>query len=167
MINEAKVESAVRNIIEPVLDDMSKELVFIEYLREHGRWILRLYVDRKGSSGITVDELAEVSREVGTILDVEDVITGSYNLEVSSPGLDRPLGRIEDCARFAGKMAFVTTREPLEGRRKFKGVLTAIEGGSVLIDVEGYKMCKIPWVTVKRAHLVAEYKFGEKKNAES
>ena len=162
MINEAKVESAVRNIVEPVLEDMEKELVHLEYLREQSGWVLRLYVDRKGSSGITVDELAEVSREVGTILDVEDVISGSYNLEVSSPGLDRPLGKIEDCTRFAGNAAIVITREPIEGRRRFKGVLRGFDGGSILIEVEGEKTCKVPWVMVKKAHLISEYNIGEK-----
>ena len=147
---------AVRRIVEPMLDHMGRELVHVEFLHEHGGRVLRLYVDKKGPDRINVDELAEVSRDVGTTLDVEDVIAGAYRLEVSSPGLDRPLGKIEDCERFAGKNALVIARAPIDGRKRFKGILRGREGQAVVIEVEDQTTRKIPWTMVKKANLKDE-----------
>ncbi len=162
MIEVQKVLNAVRTLVEPVLEDMDKELVHVEYLREQGGWVLRLYVDKMGSMGITLDELARVNREVGVLLDVEDIISGSYRLEVSSPGLDRPLGKIEDCDRFAGKSAFVVTREFVDGKRRFRGILQGAVDGSLVVEEKDGSIHKIPWGVVKKANLQGELIGGEK-----
>jgi len=161
---EDKLLAKLRESIQPVLDHMGRELVHIEFTGGHGGRILRLYVENREGAGINVDELSEVSRDVGAMLDVEDIIPGSYRLEVSSPGLDRPLGKIEDCSRFAGETASIQTRQPLDGRRRFKGVLKGAEGGNVLVELDGNTV-KIPWDTVKKANLIGQLKGGEKKNA--
>ena len=158
---EEKLLAKLRELIEPVLDHMGRELVHMEFSGERGGRALRLYVENRGGAGINVDELSEVSRDVGAMLDVEDVIPGSYRLEVSSPGLDRPLGKLEDCSRFAGEKASIQTREPLEGRRRFKGTLKGCEGNSVVIEVDGNTL-KIPWDTVKKANLIGQLRGGEK-----
>jgi len=109
-----------------------------------------------------LDELAEVSRELGVLLEVEDIVAGSYRLEVSSPGLDRPLGKIDDCERFAGKKTVVVTRKPFEGKRRFKGVLQGAEGGSLVVEEEDGSVRKIPWGMIKKANLLIELTSGEK-----
>lgn len=149
--------------MEPHLGEIGKELVLVEYRREQGGWILRLYVDNLGESGILLDELAEISRMIGPILDVEEVIAGPYRLEVSSPGLDRPLGKIEDCERFAGRRAVVTTEEKLNGRRKFSGTIEGREG-DVLLLKENNAVYRIPWNMVRKARL--NYKMGAEQDGE-
>ncbi len=158
---EEKLLERLRQLIEPVLDGMGRELVHIEFSGGSGGRTLRLYVENREGAGINVDELSEVSRDVGAMLDVEDVIPGSYQLEVSSPGLDRPLGKIEDYERFAGRKANIQTREPLDGRKRFKGILRGNEDNSVVIEIDGNTV-KIPWDTVKKANLIGELRGGEK-----
>jgi len=159
---KSDVISAVRRSVEPVLESMDKELVHVQFVQEYSRWILRLYIERKNSIGINVDELAEASRDISAVLDVEDVVPGSYSLEVSSPGLNRPLGKVEDCDRFSGRNAKVVTKNLIDGRRKFKGVLKGSEGQSVVIEVENNIACKIPWELVKKANLEGGPVSGEK-----
>ena len=139
-------------LLEPALRDMGKELVMVEYRREQAGWVLRLYADRLGEAGITVDELIEISKTAGPMLDVEDIIRIPYRLEVSSPGLDRPLARPEDYERFAGRAAVITTIENLDGRRNFRGILKGREGEVVLLE-EGDVVHRIPLSLVKRANL--------------
>lgn len=160
-----KILSAIREIIEPALSSMDKELAHLEFIQESGRWILRLYVDRLNASGITVDELSEISRDISALLDVNDAVPGKYYLEVSSPGLDRPLGKIEDCVRFAGKAARISTRELVEGQRNFKGILRGAEGTFVLLEDETNKICKIPWGVIRKANLLGELKLGQGQGA--
>jgi len=142
----------VAELLEPALRDMGKELVMVEYRREQAGWVLRLYADRLGEAGITVDELIEISKTAGPMLDVEDIIRIPYRLEVSSPGLDRPLARPEDYERFAGRAAVITTIENLDGRRNFRGILKGREGEVVLLE-EGDVVHRIPLSLVKRANL--------------
>lgn len=142
-------------LLEPALREMGKELVMVEYRREHAGWILRLFVDRLGEAGISVDELITVSRMMGPMLDAEDIIRIPYRLELSSPGLDRPLPRLEDCERFAGKTALITTHEGINGRKNFRGILKGREGDVVLL-AEGGIVHRIPWVMVKKANLKEE-----------
>lgn len=151
----------VEEVVTPCLEEMGKELVFVEYVREQGGWTLRLYADNKGGEGITVDELAEISRMISPMLDVEDLFQNSYRLEVSSPGLDRPLGKLSDFERFKGKWAVINTVRAIDGRKNFKGLLVGTEGEDVLLDVEG-KIYRILFGDIKKAKL--DYWMGAEKD---
>ena len=117
------------------VEPMGYELVGVEYFsRGRAGRLLRVYIDREG--GITVDDCATVSRQLSAMLDVEDPIAENYELEVSSPGLDRPLFRREDFVRFAGERVRIRLSRPLEGRRNFEGILKGMTDGSVELAVE-------------------------------
>jgi ribosome maturation factor RimP len=115
--------------------DMGLELVDVQYRREGHGWVLRLYIDSE--QGITIDDCAAVSREISAWLDVEDLIDQAYHLEVSSPGLDRPLTRMEHFARFTGQKARIKLKEPREGRRVYTGIIQQAEGDRVVLMVDG------------------------------
>ena len=141
----------VKELAEPVLAQKGMELIDVEYKMEYGRWILRLFIDK--SEGITVDDCGDVSRELGTILDVKNIITHAYNLEVSSPGLDRVLTREYDFLKYKGKKVKIKTKQPISGRRNFSAVLDDFKEGMVLlIDSEGKKW-EIPFNDIKKAKL--------------
>ena len=124
-------------LVSPVLHDMSFELVDLEFKREGKNWLLRLFIDKPG--GITLDDCVDVSREVGALLEVEDVIESSYRLEVSSPGLDRPLKKAQDYERFCGELVKIKTHEKVDPdsrgyeRKTFVGKLLGYEDGRVRI----------------------------------
>lgn len=141
----------VRKLVEPILSEFGIELVEMRFITEQGQPTLRILIDREG--GVTVGDCERVSREIETLLQVEEAVPSSYNLEVSSPGLERPLVKEEDFARFAGKTAAVKTSEPIEGRRNYKGLLQGVEAGEILMLIDG-KGYRIPLGLVERAHLV-------------
>jgi len=138
-------------LAEPVCGYEGIDLLHIEYQRESRGRILRLYVDR--SQGVTLDDCAQVSRQVGDLLDVELENIGPYNLEVSSPGPDRPLSREPDFVRFEGRAATVKTSRPISGRKTFKGVLSGAGEGMVRIRVEG-EVLAIPLPDIRSARLI-------------
>jgi ribosome maturation factor RimP len=146
----------VSALIEPILDEMQIELVDVEYLSEGGRWILRIYVDRHG--GITLDDCARVSREIGDLIDVKDFFRQPYVLEVSSPGLNRRLKKETDFVRVVGKTIKIRMREPREGRRNFKGTLQSFQDGVLCVNVKD-KLFRLPYGGVEKANLV--YDFGD------
>ncbi len=142
-------------IVEPVITGAAYELVDLEWKHEAGRWILRLFID--GPGGVGLDDCARVSRDVSPVLDVADAIPVAYDLEVSSPGLNRPLKKEADFRRFVGQKAKIRTRVPVgEARRNFNGRLVAVEAGKVQIDV-GDQVCEVPIADVEKAHLVYEF----------
>jgi len=156
----ADVVSQIENIVTPVLASMGLELVEVEYKREGKAMILRLFIDREG--GITLDDCADVSREVSEILDVEDVIPGKYSLEVSSPGLDRPLKRASDYERFRGRLVKIRTCELLaddDGNRRktFLGELLGLEGGVVRLHLKEGQTAGIPLEKIAKANLEFEF----------
>ena len=126
------------------------ELVDLEYQREAQGWVLRFYIDREG--GVTVEDCAEVSGELGAILDVRDLIANAYVLEVSSPGLTRPLKKPEDFNKYRNRLVKVKTFEPIEGRRNFKGVLLGLENERVRLEMEG-RPYEIPFRSIAKASL--------------
>ncbi len=132
---------------------MDYEVVAVEWASTPGGRILKVIIDRTG--GITVGNCAQVSREVGAVLDAEDWGVENYRLEVSSPGLNRPLNRLQDFERFAGQKAKITTKEPIAGRRHYKGFLKGIEGDQISIDVVGTEYT-VPFEMVQKAQLVFE-----------
>ena len=114
-----------------------------------------MYIDSE--SGVTVDDCARVSYQVSGVLDVEDPIPGNYQLEISSPGLDRPLFRARDYERFAGQLVFVRLRQPLNGRRRFKGRLEGLHDQDVVLELEDGAHVQLPLVAIEQAHLVPEF----------
>lgn len=141
----------VKELAEPVIAQQGMELIDVEYKMEHGRWVLRLFIDK--SEGITVDDCGDVSGELGTILDVKNIITHAYSLEVSSPGLDRALTRENDFLKYKGKKVKIKTKQPISGRRNFSAVLDDFKEGLVLlVDSEGKKW-EIPFNDIKKARL--------------
>jgi ribosome maturation factor RimP len=145
----------VTQLIEPVLEEMDVELVDIEYLSEHGRWVLRIYADQEG--GITLDVCARVSREIGDLIDVKDILQHEYVLEVSSPGLNRPLKKEKDFLRSIGNKIKIKMVEPVRGRRNFTGYLRDYKEGMLYIDVKN-DLVPLPWAEVEKANLVYEFK---------
>jgi ribosome maturation factor RimP len=145
-------------LVDPVVGGQGYELVDLEWKNESG-WVLRVFIDRQG--GVSLDDCAKVSHQLSAVLDVADAIGPAYSLEVSSPGLDRPLKKEADFARFVGKNAKIRTREPIAdgaaGRRNFAGKLLEVHDGVVRIDV-GDRAFDVPVAAVEKAHLVYDFK---------
>lgn len=143
----------VERIIAPTLDDMGYEVVRVQLSggRQHAR--LQVMAERADQQGMTVDDCAEISRAVSALLDVEDPIAGSYDLEVSSPGIDRPLTKAKDYERFLGHEAKVETNAPVEGRKRFKGAIKSVDAKAVELTVEGADI-RIPFADIHKAKLV-------------
>lgn len=151
----AGIEEKIRALAEPLLAGMGMELVDLVFVTEHGRHVLRVFIDKPG--GVTVDDCGDFSREFSTILDVEDPIPQRYMLEVSSPGLDRPLVKEADFKRFAGKKAKIKAKEAIEGRRNFKAVIDDVAEGKVFVtDFDGKKF-EIALSNIERARLEIEF----------
>ena len=144
----------VESILEPLLDAEGLSLVDVEYQREQGGWVLRVFIDKEGS--VTLDDCARVSREFGQLLDVEDIIPTTYHLEVSSPGLDRPLKKEEDFEKYSGRRVRIKTKEQVSGRRNFKGALLGCTDGQVKVKVEGSEVFTIPFSAILKANLEIE-----------
>ncbi len=130
-----RIISTVQEFAEPVLAEHGLELVEIQFRPEAHGWVLRLFIDREG--GVTIDDCADVSREISAWLEVEDLIEHSYHLEVSSPGLERPLRRRQDFERFSGRKARIKLKEPVGEQRVFVGTLAGLEGETVVLLVDG------------------------------
>jgi ribosome maturation factor RimP len=148
----------LQELCEPVVTGQGYELVDLEFRNEPGSgWVLRVFIDKHQEGGVSLDDCASVSRELSAVLDVADAIGPAYSLEVSSPGLNRPLKKEADFARFIGKKAKIRTRHPVgESRRNFSGTLVAVAGGKVKIDV-GDQVCEVPVEDVEKANLVYEF----------
>ncbi len=150
-MSEERVVAEVEAFVQPVVQEMSLELVEVQFRRESGGWVLRLFIDREG--GVTVDDCAALSRQVSAYLEVEDIIEHAYTLEVSSPGVERPLKRPEDYVRFSGRKARIKLRDRLDGQRVFIGILGGLIENMVLLDVDGKQM-EIDLGAVARARLI-------------
>jgi ribosome maturation factor RimP len=149
--NRAEILAGIKNIVEQICEYEGMELVRVEYQREmHGR-ILRLYIDRPG--GVKLDDCAHISRQVGDLLDMELNDLGPYNLEVSSPGFNRPLAKKIDFERFKGNEVKVKTNRSIDGQKNFKGVLSGISEGTVELMIDK-KTIAIPFEEIARARLI-------------
>lgn len=144
----------VCQVVDPILQSQGMELVDLEYQRESPGWVLRIYIDREG--GITVEDCAELSGELGAILEVRDLIANPYTLEVSSPGLTRPLKKPEDYNKYRNRLVKIKTFEPIEGQKNFKGVLQGLEDGKVHMQAEG-RILEIPLRDIAKANLEIEF----------
>ncbi len=155
LIAKAAIDRRMAEIITPVIEDMGFELVRVR-LMSGKETTLQIMADRP-EGGIEVDDLAQISQAVGATLDVEDPIVEEYTLEVSSPGIDRPLTRLKDFDMFEGYEAKIETEELIDGRRRFKGMLAGVEGDEVLINVaEGTVGLKFDWLTDAKLVLTDE-----------
>jgi len=151
-------QGKIRVLAEDLLANLGYELVDLEFSQNDEGSLLRLFVDKEG--GVTLDDCTHVSRMFGALLDVEDPISGGYNLEISSPGLNRPLRRFRDFSARIGETVKVTLVRPLDGRRRFKGVLKEVteEPLTVTIEVDGEEYI-VPLDESSKCNLV--YKFGD------
>jgi len=153
---EEDLKEKIKNLIELPILQRQIELVDLQWKREGRGWVLRIFIDKPG--GVTIGDCTKISELVGRILDKEDIIHHSYVLEVSSPGIERPLVKPEDYERFKGEKAKITLKEPLEGRRNFTGIIIGFKNGMVFIEVEG-RVRELPFDMVKKANLQPEIKF--------
>ena len=142
----------VAKLVEPALNALGYDLVRVHF---GGGVDLRLQImaERADRAEMTVEDCATISRNISTLLDAEDPIPDAYTFEVSSPGIDRPLVRLEDYDRFAGFDARVESRTPVVDRKKFSGVLKGTDGDDILIDVDG-EIYEVPFVEIHRAKLI-------------
>tara|TARA_R100001369_G_scaffold14127_1_gene28682 strand:+ start:69 stop:647 length:579 start_codon:yes stop_codon:yes gene_type:complete len=155
LIAKAAMDRRLAEIITPVIEDMGFELVRVRLMSGKNA-ILQIMAD-KPEGGIEVDDLAQISTAVGAVLDVEDPIVEEYALEVSSPGIDRPLTRLKDFAMFEGYEAKLETDDLIDGRRRFKGELAGVEDDEVLINIEeGTVGLKFEWLTDAKLVLTDE-----------
>jgi ribosome maturation factor RimP len=142
------------DLLQPLIEGLGYEFVGLEYTSAPKQSLLRLYID--ASEGVGLSDCEFVSREVASLMDVEDPIAGHYTLEVSSPGVDRPLFTLEQFARFAGEQAKLTVFAPVDGRRKFKGRIEAAEDGQVRLQVDGEDVT-LAFENIAKARLVPDY----------
>ncbi len=143
----------VEVLVKPIVEELSYELYYLEYVKENGEYYLRIYIDKEEDS-ISLNDCEKVSRRVSEILDVEDPIEDSYYLEVSSPGLNRGLYKEEHFKKFIGREVLVRFNGSLEGMKKIQGILKEVE--NEFITVEGEKELKIPTEKIKGANLEGE-----------
>lgn len=141
-------------LFEPVVKGMGYDLIEIEHFPNPKHGVLRLYIDKEG--GVNVDDCSNVSRQISALIDVEDPVSGQFNLEVSSPGSDRPLRRLVDFQRFTGSLVKLKTVMPLEGQRNFKGRLLEASEETVVIETDDEEI-SLPMSAVEKARIVPEY----------
>jgi ribosome maturation factor RimP len=144
------IKQVVEDMLKPYLDENNFELVDIEYVKEGSNWFLRVYVDKEG--GIDIDDCGRISEYLSAKLDEKDPIPNAYFLEVSSPGAERPLKKVQDYHKAVGRHVFVTTYEPVDGKKEFEGLLESFDGESLVVKA-GNKASTIPFAKVASARL--------------
>jgi ribosome maturation factor RimP len=158
----ADVIGLVRNAAARVAAGYGLEIFDVHFRREAQGMVLRVQIDRPGPAAsaddsVSVEDCAHVSRDLSAILDVDDVVPTAYTLEVSSPGLDRPLRGGDDYRRFAGRRAKIVMRDKVDGQGFFRGTLRGVEGTDVLIDAEDGRPHRVPLGVITRANLEVEF----------
>jgi ribosome maturation factor RimP len=145
--------SELAKLLEPTIEGLGYELSDLEAKLGGRSGVVRIFIDHP--DGISLDDCEKVSLAVSALLDVEDPLPGQYNLEVSSPGLDRKLTKIEHFQRFAGEIVKVQMRFPIEGRKRFRGTLVSSNDESIVVEVDG-EPHSLPMATIDTARLVPE-----------
>lgn len=130
-----KTIAAITELIEPTVQALGLELWGIEHIQQGKFSLLRIYIER--DEGVAIEHCEQVSRQVSALLDVEDPITGEYTLEVSSPGVDRPLFFVRQFEQYVGNEVKIRLRSQVQGRRKFKGIIKKVEGNNIIVTVDG------------------------------
>ncbi len=146
----ASKEQQIADMLGATVEALGFDLWGVEYLSQGRHSVVRVYID--GPRGITVDDCAAVSEQVGSVLDVEDPVSGEYTLEVSSPGVDRLLFRPEQYPGYVGETIELRLRSAFEGRRKFRGVLKGVEGDDVVVQVDDHEYL-LPYGTIEKARI--------------
>lgn len=144
-------KTRLRQLVEETVEAQGYELVDVELKGAGNQSVIRIFIDKPG--GVTLKDCELISHQVGTVLDVEDLIPFSYTLEVSSPGLDRKLVKESDYARFDGKLAKIQTRIPLQHQRVFKGRLRGFQDGKIILELPKGEVLEIPLDVVKESRL--------------
>lgn len=142
------------DLLEPIIKDLGYELLLLEFGGASGSGTLRLFID--SPAGITLADCEKVSREVAAVLDVEDPIHSAYHLEVSSPGMDRPLAKPEHFEQFKGEIARVQMLAPVEGRRRFQGKVLGVTAEAVTLEIDGVAVI-LPFNDIEKAKLVPDF----------
>ena len=150
----SKLEQTLTDMLEPAVEALGFELLGVEFVRAGKHSTLRIFIDHE--NGITVDNCADVSHQVSAVLDVEDPIPTEYNLEVSSPGMDKPLFKEAHYARIVGEIAQVRLRIPMDNRRNFKGKVLSVENGVLTMDVDGQTF-ELAVANIEKGNLVAQF----------
>lgn len=151
-----KIEDKIWQMAEPLVVEHGMELIDVEYVKEGAEWYLRLFLDKDSETGIDLDDCELISRAFSDMLEVEDPITQAYRLEVSSPGIERPLKRTKDFQRFQGEKVQVKTFSEVEGKKQFIGILQETTEETVTLDVDGASIV-IPRKQIGKANLVWEF----------
>jgi ribosome maturation factor RimP len=156
------VVDKVRAIAERVAAGYGLEIFDVQFRREAPGMVLRIQIDRPGPAAgeddsVSVGDCASVSRDLSAIFDVEEVVPTAYTLEVSSPGLDRPLRRLDDYRRFTGRLAKIVMREKVDGQGFFRGTIAGVEGQDVLINGDDRRTHRVPLEVISRANLEVEF----------
>ncbi|MCL4115648.1 UNVERIFIED_CONTAM: hypothetical protein GTU68_056399, partial [Idotea baltica] len=139
----------------PVVEALDYQCWGIEYIPQGKHSLLRVYIDRE--EGVLIDDCAKISRQLSALLDVEDPISAEYTLEVSSPGIDRPLFVLEHFSLFVGEVVKIKLRTPFEGRRQFQGLLCGIEDQDIVVEVDNYEFL-LPIDNIEKANIVPSFK---------
>lgn len=150
----SKTESVVEEMARPVTDQLGLELVDVEFKKEGGNWFLRVFIDKP--EGITHEDCQAVSEKISDLLDEKDPIEQNYFLEVSSPGIERPLKKVADFEKYRDSLVNISTFMPIEGQKTFQGKLQGVEEGSVVITVN-QKRLLIPFDKISSARLAIEF----------
>lgn len=156
------VVEQVRTVAARVAASYGLDIFDVQFRREAAGMVLRIQIDRPGPAAtaddsVSVEDCAAVSRDLSAVLDVEDIVPTAYTLEVSSPGLDRPLRTVDDYRRFAGRRAKVVMREAVDGQTFFKGRLGGVDDGRVVIDADDRRRHLVPLGIITRANLEVEF----------
>ena len=165
-MNHEDLLNEVRSIAERTAESYGLEIFDVQLRRESIGWVLRVILDRRGANSegssdpnhdvVGISDCERVSRDLSVVLDAEVAFDHAYTLEVSSPGLDRPLRHLNDCRRFVGRLATFVTTEPVDGQRHLAGRITGVEGQGVVIKSDGREH-RIPWSAVSRSQLEVEF----------
>lgn len=148
-------DEAIKDIIIPILSSFGIELIDLEYKKSGPKWFLRVFIDKK--DGVSLDDCEKASKHISQVLDVEDIISHTYILEVSSPGLDRPLKKTEDYQREKGKLVKINTFGPINNQKIFIGRILDIESGIVKVEEEKLGIIEIPLSNIAKARLEIEF----------
>jgi ribosome maturation factor RimP len=147
--------AVLRHTVEPLLVAEGMSLVDLQWNRRGRRWVLTLFIDKE--EGVSLDDCARISRQLGERIEVDNLIEHAYTLEVSSPGLDRPLRTLADYVRFQDHLVRIITTIPIQGRSTIVGRLKGVEGQTVLVEAQRAGIVPIPWTQIKHARLEVEF----------
>ena len=153
-----KIDGALQAELKTLIQSMGYELLGVTIVSESGKQIFRIYID--SPQGVSVDDCSQVSHQVSAVLDVEDVMQGAYHLEVSSPGIDRPLFEIDHFSKQIGCQVKIRLHHPIEDRRQYKGLLQRVEGENIYLLVEGMTHeVVLPFAEIEKANVIGDVRW--------